>query len=543
MSVLQRVLRPVAFVAGAHARSEARRFVEAQRHVRQTQDELLRRLIDSSRGSQFHADHSLGTVRTYEEFVRAVPLRDCESLRPYMDQVYNGHPEALFAPGTAISMFAITSGTTGEPKHIPVTQEFMRAYRRGWNVWGVTALDAHRKTWLRKLVTLTSSCRESLSPTGIPCGAISGMLAETQKWVVKKMYPVPAATREIHDPVAKLYTALRASITHDVGMLTTANPSSLTRLAEVGQDHAERLIRDVHDGSYLPPGEVSSELRKHFHFVPHPRVARRLDGLLKQHGRLLPRHYWDLSLIGNWTGGTLGLYLPRVREFYGDVPTRDIGLLASEGRMSVPISDSTPAGVAETISNFLEFIPSEQIESPRPAVLRVHELQEGQEYFIVLTNWAGLWRYSIDDRVRCVGFFEQTPLIEFLSKGLHTSSITGEKVTEHQVVQAMHLVAKELPSLETFELQGCFGNPPFYRLRVEAIEGVDFADLARRLDEALKTINVEYESKRSTGRLGRIEPEVLHRGAFLALEAQRISERRGRGEQYKHKYLLTDLVQ
>ena len=133
MSVLQRVLRPVAFVAGAHARSEARRFVEAQRHVRQTQDELLRRLIDSSRGSQFHADHSLGTVRTYEEFVRAVPLRDCESLRPYMDQVYNGHPEALFAPGTAISMFAITSGTTGEPKHIPVTQEFMRAYRRGWN--------------------------------------------------------------------------------------------------------------------------------------------------------------------------------------------------------------------------------------------------------------------------------------------------------------------------------------------------------------------------------------------------------------------------
>jgi hypothetical protein len=284
-------------------------------------------------------------------------------------------------------------------------------------------------------------------------------------------------------------------------------------------------------------------LSKCLRFSPRPAVAARLEGLLKRHGQLLPRHFWDLSLIGIWTGGTLGLYLPRLREYYGDAPIRDIGLLASEGRMSVPIDDSTPAGVAETVSNFLEFIPSEQIESQHPDVLRAHELEEGGDYFIVLTNWAGLWRYNIDDRVRCVGFVGQAPLIEFLSKGLHTSSITGEKITEYQVVQAMRQAAGGVASLETFELQGCFGNPPFYRLRVESAAGVDLAAVAAALDKALMAINVEYASKRSTGRLGSIEVEVLPAGSFAALEARRISERRGRAEQYKHKYLLTDLVQ
>jgi hypothetical protein len=134
-------------------------------------------------------------------------------------------------------------------------------------------------------------------------------------------------------------------------------------------------------------------------------------------------------------------------------------------------------------------------------------------------------------------------VIEFLSKGLHTSSITGEKITEHQVVQAMQQTAEGLAGLETFELQGCFGNPPFYRLRVEATEGADIRQVARRLDDALQAINLEYRSKRSSGRLGEIAVVIQPAGTFAAQEAQRILRRGGRGEQYKHKYLLTDVVQ
>ena len=63
--------------------------------------------------------------------------------------------------------------------------------------------------------------------------------------------------------------------------------------------------------------------------------------------------------------------------------------------MSVPIQDGTPAGILEVTSNFYEFIPAAQIEQDRPDCLRSHEVEAGKEYFIVLTNSAGMYRYNL----------------------------------------------------------------------------------------------------------------------------------------------------
>ena len=39
--------------------------------------------------------------------------------------------------------------------------------------------------------------------------------------------------------------------------------------------------------------------------------------------------------------------------------------------------------------------------------------------------------------VRVAGFHNRTPLIEFLSKGAYFANMTGEKLSEYQVTQAM----------------------------------------------------------------------------------------------------------
>ena len=62
-------------------------------------------------------------------------------------------------------------------------------------------------------------------------------------------------------------------------------------------------------------------------------------------------------------------------------------------------------------SNFYEFIPSEQVDRSSPDCLRSHELEVGCEYFIVLTNSAGMYRYCIGDQVRVVGFEGQAPML------------------------------------------------------------------------------------------------------------------------------------
>ena len=130
----------------------------------------------------------------------------------------------------------------------------------------------------------------------------------------------------------------------------------------------------------------------------------------------------------------MNVYLPQLRDLYGPTAIRDHGLSASEGRMTIPISDNTTAGVLDFYHHYFEFIPVAEHDSTNPTVLEAHELVEGEAYYIVLTTSGGLYRYDIHDVVRCVGFEGQAPLIEFLNKGRSFSSLTGEKLSEHQAI-------------------------------------------------------------------------------------------------------------
>jgi len=122
----------------------------------------------------------------------------------------------------------------------------------------------------------------------------------------------------------------------------------------------------------------------------------------RKHGALLPRHYWKLDFLATGPAARWGLYLQDFPHWFGDVPVRDIGLLASEGRVSIPVEDWTPAGILEITSHFFEFIPRDEAEQANPTTLRCHQVEVGQEYFVVLTPpracagirwaiWCGWW--------------------------------------------------------------------------------------------------------------------------------------------------------
>jgi hypothetical protein len=544
MSIKRTVLRPVAYLAGLHANRQRREFLDVHNHSDIIQKQLLDELIESHATSDFGRDHALKSVKSIEDFKAAVPVRSYEDLRPYMERVFQGQTTALLPPGHDVLMFSLTSGTTGKPKHIPVTQRFADTMRRGSNIWGIAALRDHPAGWLRPILRISSPMCEYKSPTGIPCGAISGLLMQNQMKIVRKMYVTPATAASIEDPQVKYYTICRCGVGRDVSMIITANPSSTITMIETGQQHAERLIRDISDGTLNPPGDLPRNIAEAVKFKPDKTLARKMQAGLDRDGILLPRHFWNPSLLANWTGGTLKLYLNRLGNLFGDVPVRDLGLLASEGRFSLPLSTGTSSGIAEIMGNFFEFIPAEQRDSEQPDTLSAHELQVGQEYFLIVTNWAGLWRYDLDDRVKVTGYMGKTPIFEFLSRGLHTANITGEKITEHQVVEAMQITARQINThVDTFVLQGHFDTVPYYQLRIEAAQNDNLDEIAEVMDRVLSELNVEYGAKRKSGRLGPIRPAALASGTLKREEQEKIIARRGRDEQYKHQYLNTSIVE
>ena len=213
--------------------------------------------------------------------------------------------------------------------------------------------------------------------------------------------------------------------------------------------------------------------------------------------------------------------------------------------MTIPMADGTPSGVLDITSQVFEFIPEEEGDSPNPTVLSAHELQEGRTYYILLTTAYGLYRYNIYDVVRCTGFFNRTPLVEFLSKGAHFANITGEKVSEHQVTAAMGDVLHAMNvNLTAYSVAPCWDDVmPFYGLFVErndlgSREQAIF--LTQALEKRLAGINSEYAAKRESQRLGPMRLFLLAPQAWQQWDRQRLVRSGGTLEQYKHPCLIAD---
>jgi hypothetical protein len=549
MSQLSRILlRTLGKLVAFSVRKSVRQFEHATLAPEPIQAELLRQFLAHHADTAFGRDHGFASIRTIADYRRQVPVAAYDYFEPYIARVRKGETKALLADPKVL-MFALTSGTTASRKYIPVTQRYLDDYRRGWNVWGLQAWRGNRFAMLKPMVQLAGDPEEFRTEAGIPCGNLSGLTAEAQKKIVRWLYCVPPGTGRVKDAAARHYVSLRFSVPRKAGMFVAANPSSLIALARVLDERKEALIDDVAKGTLDPKLDIPDELRARFtrKVRPDPEAANRLKAAVKAGGgTLLPMHVWqpEKVLIGTWTGGSVGPYLRQLPRYFGTTAVRDLGLLASEGRMTIPFANDTPAGILDVTTHYFEFIPEGEIDAKQPTVLGAHELAEGGNYYILPTTAAGLYRYHICDLVRVTGFFNKTPLVQFLSKGNRIASLTGEKLSEYQVTLAVEdAVRRTGLSVHAYSVAPCWDDrQPYYGLFVEETDLPDgAARFLAELDRCLGERNIEYQAKRESGRLGPVRLELLPAGFWPKWDRERLAKTGGSPEQYKHPCLIGDV--
>ena len=512
------------------------------------QHRVLLTRIHRNAESQFARDYGLDGVKTVADFRRIMPVTTYSDYQSYIEQVKTGEKTAMFGRRSRLLMFALTSGTTSETKYIPVTGDFFREYRRGWNLWGVQTFRDHADLVRKHVVQLTSDWRQFYTDAGIPCGNISGLAAETAPRISDPIFILPRSLIKVADHATKQYIALRISVaTSKVGMIVTANPSTLVDFARLANDKRDVLIRDIHDGTVTTEIELPSAVYESIQSRckrKDPTRARELEQIVQRNGSLLPHDFWpELSVLALWTGGSVGAYLPRLKEYYGCTAFRDHGLSASEGRMTIPLHDGTSAGILDFAHHYFEFIPEDEADSSQPTILEAHELQQDRNYFILMTTSSGFYRYNIHDLVRCTGFHGQAPILEFLNKGSFFSSVTGEKLSEFQIVSAVGKAFNQMHlPIEHFTAAPIFGDPPGYVLLLEVGTWQNQADrLAHQIDRQLAQMNCEYANRLATGRLAALRIQSLPHGTWRAFRQRRIERLGGSLEQYKHPCLVNDL--
>jgi hypothetical protein len=210
----------------------------------------------------------------------------------------------------------------------------------------------------------------------------------------------------------------------------------------------------------------------------------------------------------------------------------DIGYLSTEFRGTFTLEPGRAAGLPLLDQHYYEFVEQAAWDAGRPVFLDLHELADGVLYYVVVTTASGLYRYFMNDLVTADGRLASTPLLRFVQKGRGVTSITGEKLYEGQLIDAMHEL--EAAHHATFYLLLADEATSRYRLYLEPEGACDANTLAEALDRALASCNIEYRDKRASGRLHSPDITILRAGAGDAYKQHALTRGQREGQ---FKYL------
>jgi hypothetical protein len=494
------------------------------KHPMQTQQQLLLDMLKRNGDTAIGRKLGFASISSVEDFRKTIPIMDYKDHEPFIQRSLEGEPSQLTAQSP--SFYATTSGTTGTPKYIPVTPESRSAKSQLLRVWLSKLFLDHPKIFSGRMLSVVSPEVESMSSSGVPCGAESGHGYRSAPKPLKAVYSSPYDTFEIEDYDSKYYTLLRIAVAQSVSFLFSCNPSTVLLLAQRMDEFADDIINDIRNGTlsenYDVPAEIRSECEPYL--KADPSRADELDEIRQRTGALRPREVWpDLCVIACWKGGSVGTYLKKFNQYFpDDVAVRDLGYLSSENRGSIPLTDAGISGPLSIATNFFEFLPEDHEGKPQGQdLLTVDQLEEGKNYYIYVTTLAGLYRYDMNDIVQVMGYYENTPMIRFLQKGKGVVSFTGEKLYESQVIQAVEQALKEISGQYEFitALGKLEDDTPRYTFLIEFDNppGDDQAmQWLQDIEMHLQKLNIEYHGKRASKRLLPAAMEIIKPGEFAS---------------------------
>lgn len=435
------------------------------------QQHIFQQLIKTGMKTGFGRDHAFDTIRSHEDFVQKVPVRDYEAFKPYIEKIKEGKHNVLWK-GVPI-YFAKTSGTTSGVKYIPITKESIPNHiNTARNALLCYMAETGNNGFADGKLIFLSGSPELERIGGIPTGRLSGI------------------------------------VNHHVPKYLRSNqlPSYETNCIEDWEQKLDRIVEEtINENMTLISG------------IP-PWMQMYFDRLTEKSGKKVGELFPNFSVMVQG-GVNYEPYKAKLTESIGrNIDTIEL-FPASEGFFAFQDSLNEPGMLLNTNSGiFFEFIPVNEISHPAPTRLTLKDVKVGENYALIITSNAGLWAYNIGDTVKFVSTAPYRLVVSGRTK--HFISAFGEHVIVEEVEAAiLTAAAAENIHLTEFTVAPHISTDKgksYHEWFIEFEKLPDDLDaFARKMDENLRSKNVYYDDLISGNILQPLKITLVQKNGFV----------------------------
>ncbi|WVZ57322.1 hypothetical protein U9M48_007720 [Paspalum notatum var. saurae] len=556
---------PASAASGSDKDAEKLRFIEEMTSdVDAVQEHVLAEILARNAGTEYLARCGLAGATDRDAFRARVPVVTYEDLQPDIQRIANGDRSPILS-AHPISEFLTSSGTSaGERKLMPTIKEELDRRQLLYSLLMpvmnlyVPGLDKGKALYFLFVKS------ETTTPGGLTARPVLTSYYKSEHFKNRPYdpyhdYTSPTAAILCADAFQSMYAQMACGLCQRLEVLRVGAvfASGLLRAIRFLQLHWEQLASDIEAGRLTPR-------------VTDPSVRDAVAGVLRRPDPELARFLRAECGRGDWAGivtrvwpntryldvivtGAMQQYIPTLEYYSGGLPMACTMYASSECYFGLNLRPMCrPSEVCYTIMpnmGYFEFLPVDEASGVAPGdagaaraqLVDLARVEAGREYELVITTYAGLYRYRVGDILRVAGFHNAAPQFRFVRRKNVLLSIESDKTDEAELQRAVDRASAALrercgAAVAEYTSHACTRSiPGHYVIYWELLattststSGQAAADDVETMErcclEMEEALNSVYRQSRvADGSIGPLEIRVVRPGTFEELMDYAIS--------------------
>ena len=493
----------------------------------------LLKIIKKNRKTEIGKKYDFSNIKTISEFQSKVPYTTYNDYIEYIERISNTGEQNLIT-SDKICYFAETSGTTGGCKKIPVTKRTFKPFFKNGTIF-VYNLKREMKRKNKgllygKILNLSELRTTGVTPQGIKFGVITGYFTSKFKGILSTLTCIPKEVVGEEKKVDMKYINARFGLEEkNVICINSVFMSALTDYFKYIEDNAEIILKDIETGTIDDTIKMPEYIRKKLEkkIKPNKERAEELRKIFKEsvdYTGIVPKIWKRVSLINSIGTGDFLPYKEKLKKYCSEeIPFNYSMFAASEATIGTALEIEEQNYSLIFDGGFYEFLELDGTKKP----LLMNELEVGKEYEIVVTNFAGLYRYELKDVIKVIGYEEKVPIIQFAYRKNQLINLSGMHITTEQFSEIIEKYEDVLATnIVDYSLYIDFDHSPARMVVfIETEKVFDLKkDISQIFDEQVNVIYPGFDDVIKRGTVAHSKVYVVKSGTYKILREKKIKE-------------------